>query len=81
MIFTPQNAAGDPRNALDLCDVVVGEIRVTGCVQKLRIAEEAPEFGGERRVFALDDFGAHIEAFPNQSPVSQHAHPDKQTKP
>lgn len=73
-VFTAQGATHNTWDALYFCDVVIGEIAVAGCVQELRVAEEPPEFGGDRGVFSLDDLRTHIETFPNQSPVSQHTH-------
>ncbi len=73
-VFTAQNATHNSGDSLHFRDVVVGEIAVAGGVQELGVAEQPPEFGGDRGVFSLDDLRAHIEAFPNQSPVSQHTH-------
>ena len=69
---TCQDAAGDPRNALDLRHVVVDKEVITGGVQEGRVTEYAPQLGGDGTVVFLDDLGTHVEALGDQCSISQH---------
>lgn len=71
---TCQDSAGDPRDALDLRHVVVHEVLVAGGVEEGRVAEHAPQLGGDGAVGRLDGLGAHVKRLPHQRAVAQDAH-------
>lgn len=71
---TCQDAAGDPRDALDLRHVVLHEVPVAGGVEQGRVAEHAPQLGGDGAVGRLDGLGAHVKRLPHQRAVAQDAH-------
>lgn len=71
---TCQDSAGDPRDALDLRHVVVHEVLVAGGVEEGRVAEHAPQLGGDGAVGRLHGLGAHVKRLPHQRAVAQDAH-------
>lgn len=71
---TCQDSAGDPRDALDLRHVVVHEVPVAGGVEEGRVAEHAPQLGGDGAVGRLHGLGAHVKRLPHQRAVAQDAH-------
>lgn len=70
-LCTCQDAAGDPRDSLDVRDVVVGEVLVAGGVEGLGVAEGPPQLGGDGVVVDLHHLGAHVVRFRQQRSVSQ----------
>lgn len=72
--LTCQDSAGDPRDALNLRHVVVHEVLVAGGVEEGRVAEHAPQLGGDCSIRRLDGLGAHVERLPHQGAVAQDAH-------
>ena len=72
---TCQDATGDAWDALDLRDVVVGEVLVAGGVEGLGVAEGPPQLGGHRVVVYLHHLGAHVVRFRQQRSVSQNTDP------
>lgn len=77
---TCQDSAGDARDALDLRHVVVHEVLVAGGVEEGRVAEHAPQLGGDGAVGRLDGLGAHVERLPHQRAVAQDAHAAEEGK-
>lgn len=76
--LTQEDAAGHAGNALDLRDVVLHKIRVTGGAGCGAVAEEAPEGSGGRAVAGGVDFGADIEAASGQRAVPQQTDPGRE---
>lgn len=60
--LTQEDAAGHTRDALDLREVVLGEVVVAGGAGRGAVAEEAPECGGPRAVVRGEDLGTDVKA-------------------
>lgn len=73
-LFTFEDAAHDARDALDEGHVVVDKVLVAGGVEEGRVAEDAPQLGGDRTVATLQCFGAHVEPFGDQRAITQQTH-------
>lgn len=71
--LTCQDATTDPRDALYLCDVVVGEVFVTSGIESLRITEGPPQVGGDGFIVYLDELCADVVSFGEERSVSQDA--------
>lgn len=70
---TCQDAASDPRDALYLCDIVVGKVFVTSGIKGVRITEGPPQFGGDGFIVYFDDFCTDVVWFRKKSSISQEA--------
>lgn len=68
--LTCQDATGDPWDTLYLCDVVVGEIFITSCIERVRITERPPQFGGDSFIVYFDDFCTDVISFRDKSSIS-----------
>jgi hypothetical protein len=77
---TFDEATGSARNALDLCDIVSGEVLITGGIEKARGAEKAPEPCGHRLISFPSQLGTDIKAMARQCAVSQEADPRERNK-
>lgn len=75
--LTSQDPAGDPRDSLYLCDIVVHKILITGGVQGLGVTERPPQFGCDGFVVYFHDLSADVVPFRNERSVSQDANAAK----
>lgn len=71
LFLTFDNAAQEPGYGLRLCQVVQGEVFVTGCVGIFTAAEDAPQLGGHCVVFHDLHLCACFKLFIHQRSVSQ----------
>lgn len=76
--LTCQDATRDPWDALNLCDVVVGEVFVASGIEGVGIAEGPPQFGGDGFIVYLDDLCTDVIPFRNKSSISQEADAGKE---
>ena len=60
--LTQEDAAGHAGDALNLCEVVLGKVLITGGAGRGAVAEEAPERGGLRAIVGSVDFGTDVKA-------------------
>lgn len=61
--LTCQDTAGDPRDSLYLCDIVVHKVLITGGVQVFRVTERLPQFGCDRFVVYFHHLSANVVPF------------------
>ena len=59
--LTCKDSACDPWDAIDLGDVVVGKVVITGGIQELRVTEHTPELGSDSAIAQLDGLGTYIK--------------------
>lgn len=70
---TCQYATRDSWDPLYLCDVVVGEVFVTSCIQGIGITERSPQFRGDSFIVYFDDFCTDVISFGDKSSIPQEA--------
>lgn len=78
--LTQQDATGHTRNALDLCDIVSGEVLITGGIEEAGGAEKAPELCGHCLISFPSQLGTDIKAMARQCAVPQEADPKERNK-
>lgn len=74
---TCQDATSNPWDTLYLCDVVVGEVFITSCVEGLRITERPPQFCGDGFIVYFNDFSTDVVSFRDESSIPKEADPTK----
>lgn len=77
---TFDEATGSTRNALDLRDIVSGEVLITGGIEESGGAEEAPEPCGHCLISFPGQLGTDIKAMARQCAVPQEADPRERSK-
>lgn len=78
MSLTCQDTAGDPRDSLYLCDIVVHKVLITRGVQVLGVTERPPQFGCDGFVVYFHDLSTDVIPFRNERSVSQDANAVKE---
>lgn len=77
---TFDEATGSTRNALDLGDIVSGEVLITGGIEEAGGTEKAPELCGHCLISFPSQFGTDIKAMARQRAVPQEAYPRERSK-
>lgn len=77
---TFDEATGSTRDALDLRDIVSGEVFITGGIEEARGAEKAPQLCGHRLISFPSQLGTDIKAVARQRAVTQEADPRERNK-
>ena len=72
--LTSQYTTADPWDTLDLRDIVVCKVFVTGSIEELGVTENLPQFGGDCAVVPLNDLGTNVKSLGDQSTVPQDTH-------
>lgn len=77
---TFDEATGSARDALDLRDIISGEVLITGGVEETGGTEKAPEPCGHRLISFPSQLGTDIKAMARQCAVPQEADPRERNK-
>lgn len=78
--LTEEDAAGHAGDALDLRDVVLGKVLITGGAGHGAVAEKAPERGGCRAVVGGVELGTDVKAASRQGTVPQQTDPSVESQ-
>lgn len=77
---TFDEATGSARDALDLRDIVSGEVLITGGIEETGGTEKAPEPCGHRLISFPSQLGTDIKTMARQCAVPQEADPREKNK-